>query len=175
MDSESGNLPRHRAVRRRALRHPDPKTWMTVEEFADECGVTASEVFSRVVGGELVSQRYGDDWYVPRPRVLLRLPGVKGGAAKLSIGACRLGDLLTAGRGTVVARLRPDDPDWRRSMDALFEAEAELPSLPVPVRFDGREWLVDASLWGELAMALLEYEEHLRACGAEVQGPRDAT
>jgi hypothetical protein len=131
MDSGSGNLPRHRAVRRRALRHPDPKTWMTVEEFADECGVTASEVFSRVVDGELVSQRYGDDCYVPRPRVLLRLPGVKGGAAKLSIGACRLGDLLTAGRGTVVARLRPDDPDWRRSMDALFEAEAELPSLPV--------------------------------------------
>ena len=148
---------------------------MTVEEFAAECRVTASEVFSRMVDGELVSRRYGDDWYVPRPRVSLGFFDAKEGTAKLSISACRLGNLLTAGRGRVVVRLRPADPDWRCAMDALFEAEAELPSLPVPVRLDGREWLVDASLGGELAMALLEYEEHVRACGAEVQALGDAT
>jgi len=138
---------------------PLPTGWTPVEAYAAESGVPAESLIRLLEEGALEGAYFAGAWYVAPPLVSLECQFTPGStSAELIFSACRLGPYLTAGRARHVITLDLEDARPLCARAALDEAMTQAPTLPLPIELGGRPWLIDSSLWCDLAAALAAFE-----------------
>lgn len=136
-----------------------PPGWSSAKAHARETGNPAAQLIQWMRAGALEGAELADGWYLAPPLVSLEF-GTTGECAVVDFifGACRMGPYLTAGRGRQVIALQLDDPEPLRVRAALDDAMTRPPVLPLSIELGGHQWLIDSSLWCDLAAALVSFE-----------------
>ncbi len=151
--------------------HPDD--WISAEVYSAEADISVQMVIDWIKNGQLAGGCFAQRWYVAPPLVFVQPPPNPSSlTARIVISACRLGPLLTAGRGRQVFAVELDDDRASAALAALNEAMRKRPVLPLAIDLGGTPALVDSSLWCDLGAALVEIEVLAKGY-TQVAGPDD--
>ena len=137
-----------------------PIRWTRAEDFALETRSTRDAIVAKILGGELNGVVIGTHWYVLDFLVTVERPDpAHSEQGRLVMAARRDGDHYTAGCGRFTLDLRYDHDEVATALHALMpDLLAPMPDAPVSVTLGGHSIVVDASLRGDLAAALVEWQ-----------------
>jgi hypothetical protein len=154
-----------------------PIRWTPVDTYAQETRSHRNAVVRKILDGELNGVVIGTHWYVldflvevERPDPACPEHGV------LVMAACRDGERYIAGCGRVALELTYDHDEVATALARLIPDMTELtPFAPATVTLGGRALNIDASLRGDLAAALVEWQAEVELGPLLAQYPPDAT
>lgn len=90
----------------------------------------------------------------------LQLSLGKNDEAVITFGACKLGNYLTAGRSLKVDVVLHDGPNLREIQKTLFKAKAQNFNGLVTIKLNDKDYILDGSIWMDLADAMFGYVMH---------------
>ena len=153
-----------------------PIRWTRAEDFARETRSTRDAVVAKILDGQLNGVVINTHWYVLDYLVNVeRRDPAHPVQGRLVMAACRNGDHYTAGCGRVALDLHYDHEEVATALHALMpDLLAPVPDAPVSVTLGGRHVTVDASLRGDLAAALVEWQVEVELGPLLGQYPADA-
>jgi hypothetical protein len=134
--------------------------WTRAETYAQEARSTRDEVVARILDGGLNGVVIGTHWYVLDFLVNVeRRDRAHPEQGRLVMAARRDGDHYTAGCGRFTLDLSYDHDEIATALHSLMpDLLARMPDAPVAVTLGGQAVRVDASLRGDLAAALVEWQ-----------------
>lgn len=136
-----------------------PSDWIAAETYAAEAGIALEIVVRWIRSSQLEGGCFGQVWYVAPPLIAVEFPSdPKIQTVRITISACRLGPLLSAGRAKHVFAVDLNDERTSVALAALNEAMCKPPLLPLAIELGGEHLLIDSSLWCDLGAALVEIE-----------------
>jgi len=137
-----------------------PIRWTRAEDFADKNRSTRDAIVAKILDGELNGVVIGTHWYVLDFLVNVeRLDPAHPEQGRLVMAAYPVGDHYTVGCGRFSLALTYDHEEIATALHALMpDLLSPMPDAPVSVTLGGHSLTVDASLRGDLAAALLEWQ-----------------
>ena len=153
-----------------------PIRWTRAEDFAHETRSTRDQVVAKILDGELNGVVIGTHWYVLDFLVTVERPDpVHPEQGRLVMAACPADGHLTAGCGRFTLDVNYDHDEVSTALHALMpDLLAPMPDAPVSITLGGRSLTVDASLRGDLAAALVEWQAEVELGPLLAQYPADA-
>ena len=153
-----------------------PIRWTRAETYARETRSTRDAVVAKILDGQLNGVVIDTHWYVLDFLVNVERPDpARPEQGRLVLAACREGDHYTAGCGRVAFDLHYDHDEVATALHTLIpDPFAPRPDTPVAVTLGGRHITVDASLRGDLAAALVEWQVEVELGPLLGQYPPDA-
>jgi hypothetical protein len=137
-----------------------PIRWTRAETSAHEPRSTSDAIVAKILDGELNGVVIGTHWYVLDFLVNVERPDpAHPEQGRLVMAARRHGAHYTAGCGRFTLDLDYDHDEVATALHALMpDLLSPMPDAPVSVMLGGNSLTVDASLRGDLAAALLEWQ-----------------
>lgn len=137
-----------------------PIRWTRAEDFADKNRSTRDAIVAKILDGELNGVVIGTHWYVLDLLVNVVRPDLAHPEqGRLVMAACPEGAHYTAACGRFTLDLQYDHDEVATALHALMpDLLAPMPDAPVTVTLGGHSLTVDASLRGDLAAALVEWQ-----------------
>ena len=137
-----------------------PIRWTRAETYAEQNRSTREAIVAKILDGELNGVVIGTHWYVLDFLVNVERPDpANPEQGQLVMAARRDGDHYTAGCGRFTLDITHDHPEVTPALHAtLPEPRSPMPDAPVSVTLGGQVVRVDASLRGDLAAALVEWQ-----------------
>ena len=137
-----------------------PLRWTRAEDFAEQNRSTRDAIVAKILDGELNGVVIGTHWYVLDFLVNVERPDpAHPEQGRLVMAARRDGDHYTAGCGRFTLDLTYDHEEVATALHALMpDLLSPMPDAPVSVMLGGHSLTVDASLRGDLAAALVEWQ-----------------
>ena len=153
-----------------------PIRWTRAETYAQETRSTRDAVVAKILDGQLNGVVIDTHWYVLDFLVNVERPDpAHPEQGRLVMAAVRSGDHYTAGCGRVAFDLHYDSDEVATTLHALMpDLLAPVPDTAVAVTLGGRPVTVDASLRGDLAAALVEWQVEVELGPLLGQYPADA-
>lgn len=137
-----------------------PIRWTRAEDFAEQNRSTRDAIVAKILDGELNGVVIGTHWYVLDFLVNVeRLDPAHPEQGRLVMAAHPVGDHYTAGCGRFTLDLDYDHDEVATALHTLMpDLLSTMPDAPVSVTLGGHSLTIDASLRGDLAAALVEWQ-----------------